>query len=628
MRGVPADRVSLGPPAAVPDLRARRLLRPVPGQARPPALGPGRPSHHPVVPAGRGLAVVLRRRGTGVSTQATSAGKSQGVEQLLADVPPGETPDLSGAFPRLEETRLRELEAWGERRPTTRGDVLIAEGDQEDSFYVVISGRVVVVEALGTPDQRVVRLHGPGRFLGELGVLTAQPAFLSEVVVDPGEVLAVPADRLRALVAREPAFGDLVLRAYLVRRWLALGEGAGFRIIGSRYSATTRRLREFAARNRLPHRFLDLETDPTAEQLLRSLGLGPDDTPIVLYRHRLLRHPSPAELATAFGLRELDYDGEVCDLAVVGAGPAGLAAAVYGASEGLDTAVLDGVAPGGQAARTSCIENYLGFPSGISGGELAERAVLQAEKFGARRSVPSEVVGMEERDGNHVLQFADGGELATRTVIVASGVRVRRLPVPGLEQFEDTCVYYAATPMEAQQCVGDPVVVVGGGNSGGQAAVFLADRAAEVRLVVREHTLDENMSRYLADRITQDPRIEVHLHTMVEEPEAEGGRLEAVVVTDTVTGERQRLLARDLMVFIGGVPSTSWLPDSVALDSGDYVLTGPDARRATERGKSDGPEPLLLGASGGGRRRSGRRRCCSRPACPVCSRPATCAAAR
>jgi thioredoxin reductase (NADPH) len=529
-----------------------------------------------------------------VTTQARAAEKSSGVEQLLADVPPGETPDLSGAFPRLEETSIRELEAWGERRSTTPGDLLVAEGEQEDTFHVLLSGRVAVVEALGAPDQRVVRLHGPGRFLGELGVLTAQPAFLSDVAVDAGEVLAVPVDRLRALAARDHAFGDLVLRAYLVRRWLALGEGIGFRIIGSRYSAGTRQLREFAARNRLPHRFLDLETDPMAEQLLRGVGLGPDDTPVVLYRDRLLRHPSTAQLAEAFGLRVVGDGRGICDLVVVGAGPAGLAAAVYGASEGLDTAILDGVAPGGQAARTSCIENYLGFPSGISGGELAERAVLQAEKFGARRSVPAEVVGMAERDGNHVLQFADGAELATRTVIVASGVRVRRLPVPGLEQFEDTCVYYAATSIEAQQCVGDPVVVVGGGNSGGQAAVFVAGHAAEVRLVVREDRLDENMSRYLADRITQDPRIEVHLHTTVEELEGEGGRLEAVVVTDTVTGERQRLLARDLMVFIGGEPSTSWLPDSVALDSGGYVLTGRDACRATPSGTSGGPHPLLL----------------------------------
>jgi thioredoxin reductase (NADPH) len=526
-----------------------------------------------------------------------SAEEDQGLEDLLADLPQGETPDLTGAFPRLEDSQLQMLQGWAERRPVPHGEVLIAEGEPEDTFYVLLSGRVAVAEGIGTPDPRVVRLHGPGRFVGDLGILTGQPAYATSIVADPGEALAIPAERLRAVAAAAPAFGDLVLRALLLRRWLALGEGMGFRIIGSRYSTGSGQLREFATRNRLPHKFVDLETDPSAEGLLRGLGLTPDDTPVVLFRNRLLRNPSPADLAAEFGLREVDAAEKVYDLAVVGAGPAGLAAAVYGASEGLDTAVVDGVAPGGQAARTSCIENYLGFPSGISGGELADRAVLQAEKFGARRSVPAEVVGMEERDGNHVLQFADGGELATRTVIAASGGRVRRLPVPGLERFEDTCVYYAATPIEARQCVGDPVVVVGGGNSGGQAAVFLADHAAEVRLVVMEHRLDENMSRYLADRITQDPRIEVHLHTMVEELEGEGGRLEAVVVKDTVTGEGQRLLARDLMVFIGGVPSTSWLPGSVALDSGGYVMTGPDARRATEPGESDRPDPQLLETS-------------------------------
>jgi thioredoxin reductase (NADPH) len=522
---------------------------------------------------------------------------STDAEVLLADVPDGETPDLHGAFPRLEESRLRTLEVEGERRPTTRGEVLVAEGEPEATFYVVLSGRVAVAEAFGTPDQRVIRVHAAGRFLGELGLLTGQPAFFTSVVVDPGEVLAIPADRLRALATVDPAFGDLVLRAYLVRRALALGEGLGFRIIGSRYSARTRSLREFAARNRLPHRFVDLETDPSAERLLRELGLGPDDTPIVLYRNHLLRNPSTIELAATFGLRDADGKEGICDLVIVGAGPAGLAAAVYGASEGLDTSVLDAVAAGGQAARTSRIENYLGFPAGISGGELAERAVLQAEKFGARRTVPADVVGLERRDGDFVLRFAEGGEMAAHCVIAATGVRVRRLPVPGLEDFEDTCVYYAATPLEARQCVGDPVVVVGGGNSAGQAAVFLADHAAEVRLVVLEPSLDQNMSRYLADRITQDPRIEVLLHAEVGELQGTGGRLEAVVVRDTQTGERKRLPSRELMVFIGGVPSTSWLPDSVTLDSGGYIVTGPEARRVTDAGKAAGPTPLTLESS-------------------------------
>ena len=540
-------------------------------------------------------------------TAEAKAGKGfTGLAELLAGVPPGETPDLHGAFPRLEETQLRALEAWGERRPVERGDLLVVEGESELALPVLLSGRAADVEGFGTPDARVVRVHGPGRFLGELGVLTGQPPFLTGIVVESGEVLSITADRLRALAAGERAFGDQLLRAFLVRRWLALGEGVGFRIVGSRYSHETRQLREFAARNRLPHRFVDLEDDPSAEQLLRQLGLGPEQTPIVLYRSRLLRRPTTAELAEAFGLRDLSPSEGIHDLIVVGAGPAGLAAAVYGASEGLDTLVLDTVAPGGQAGRTSCIENYLGFPAGISGDELAERAELQAEKFGARRELPAEAVGLRQCDGNYVLRLADGIELVGRCVIVATGVRVRRLPVPELEKFEDTCVYYAATPVEAQQCVGDPVVIVGGGNSAGQAAVFMADHAAQVGLVVREPALEENMSRYLADRIERDSRIAVRLHTEVARLEGQRGRLEAVVVKDTGTEKLDRLPARELMVFIGGTPSTSWLPDSVAVDQGGYVVTGPAAGAAG--GDRDAPLPLetsLPGVFAAGDVRSG-----------------------
>jgi thioredoxin reductase (NADPH) len=528
---------------------------------------------------------------------AATATEPSGFEQLLADLPPGETPDLSGAFPRFEDSQLRALEAWGRRRPVAGGELLITEGEPEHAFHVVLSGRVAEVEGYGTPEQRIVRVHGPGRFLGEVGVLTGQPAFVSSVVVDPGEVLDVPAERLRAMAGAEPAFGDLLLRALLLRRWLAIGEGIGFRIVGSQYSAETRQLREFAARNRLPHRFIDVETDPTAERLLRGLGLAPEDTPVVLFRDRLLRNPSTAELAAVFGLSEVDPHEKVFDLVVVGAGPAGLAAAVYGASEGLDTVLLDAVATGGQAARTSRIENYLGFPTGISGGELAERAMLQADRFGARRSVPAEAVSLDRRDGNYVLRLAYGDDVTGRCVIIATGVRVRRLPVPGLERFEDTCVYYAATPVEARQCVGDPVVVVGGGNSAGQAAIFLADHAAEVRMVVRESSLDEYMSRYLADRIARDLRIEVRLHTVVEELEGALGRLEAVVVRDTTTGARDRLPARDVLVFIGGDPSTSWLPDSVAVDAGGYVVTGPQARCPGRPEEESSTAPLMLETS-------------------------------
>ncbi|GLZ55570.1 FAD-dependent oxidoreductase [Actinomycetospora sp. NBRC 106378] len=517
---------------------------------------------------------------------------AEGVERLLATAPPDETPDLSGAFPRLSEDRIRVLDGYGSRRPTHRGEVLHTEGRPEESFLVVTSGRVAVVEALGTPAARVVRVHGAGRFLGELGLLTGEVAFFSTVVLEPGEVLDVPADRLRDLLVREQAFGDEVLRAYLVRRTLAIGEGLGFRIIGSRYSPDTRRLREFAARNRLPHRFVDVETDAEAESLLRALGITAAETPVVLWRDRVLRNPDTAELASLVGRRPDRSAARLCDLLVVGAGPAGLAAAVYAASEGLSTQLLDAVAIGGQAARSSRIENYLGFPAGVSGAELAERAEVQARKFGATATVPADVVTLDVAEGHPVVRLSEGGAISARTLVIATGCRYRRLPVPRLEEFEQTSVYYAATLVEAQVCAADPVVVVGGGNSAGQAALFLADHARSVGLVVREQSLDEYMSRYLSDRILRDPRIEVHLHSEVRELEGADGRLEAVVVEDTADGRRTELPARELMVFIGADPCTGWLSGAVALDDGGYVRTG----SAAPDGDGDDPRrpPAML----------------------------------
>lgn len=514
------------------------------------------------------------------------------VERLLATAPPDETPDLSGAFPRLSEDRIRVLDEYGSRRPTRRGEVLYREGQPEESFLVVTSGRVAVVEALGTPAERLVRVHGAGRFLGELGLLTGEVAFFSTVVLDPGEVLEVPADRFRDLLVRDQAFGDEILRAYLVRRTLAIGEGLGFRIIGSRYSPDTRRLREFAARNRLPHRFVDVEADVEAESLLRGLGITAAETPVVLWRDQVLRNPETAELAALVGRRPDRPADRLCDLLVVGAGPAGLAAAVYAASEGLSTQLLDAVAIGGQAARSSRIENYLGFPAGISGAELAERAEVQARKFGASSTVPADAVTLDVSGSHPTVRLAEGGEIPTRTLVIATGARYRRLPVPRLDEFEHTSVYYAATLVEAQLCVSDPVVVVGGGNSAGQAALFLADHARSVGLVVREQSLDEYMSRYLADRIERDPRIEVRLHTEIRELEGEDGQLEAVVVEDTTSGERAELPAHELMVFIGASPCTDWLAGAVTLDDGGYVRTGPAL--AADGDGDPGHRPAIL----------------------------------
>ena len=501
-----------------------------------------------------------------------------------------ETPDLDGAFPRLSEPQLQTLAAHGQRRQACPGDVLYREGDERCDFFVVLEGKVAIIDGFGGAG-RVVAVHGPRRFLGELGLLTGQAAFLTAVAVEPGEVLAVPVDRLRKLVCQDVTLGDLVLRAYLTRRSMLIELGAGFRIVGSHYSPDTRRLREFAARNRLPHRWIDLERDNEAEALLRQLGIRPEETPVVIWRgEQVLRNPSNIELARVIGLPAPAPGGDRCDVVIVGAGPAGLAAAVYAASEGLATVTLDAVATGGQAGTSSRIENYPGFPSGISGSELTERTVIQAEKFGAHISVPAEATALERRDGHHLVRLGDGQAVAARTVVVATGARYRRLAVPRLEEFEGTGVHYAATHLEAQLCRGDPVAVVGGGNSAGQATIFLTEHTPRVSLLLRGGDLRQDMSRYLADRIDRNPRVEVLRHTEVRELVGDGA-LEAVVVEDNRTSGRRRLAARALFAFIGAEPHTRWLGDQLALDDRGFILTGDGV------GRNGGRRPSLLETS-------------------------------
>jgi thioredoxin reductase (NADPH) len=489
-----------------------------------------------------------------------------------------ETPDSDGAFPRLSDEEIRRLAARGERRRTQPGEVLFREGDEHYDFFVVLEGKVAVVQGDGDGDEQVIAVHGPRRFLGELSLLTGQAAFFTAVVREAGEVLVVPVARLRRLVALDAGLGDLILRAYLLRRELLIGIGAGFRIVGSRYSPDTRRLREFAGRNRLPHRWVDLEEDAAAETLLRELSIAPEETPVVIWGREVLRNPSNVELARRIGLPAPRPPQDVVDLVVVGAGPGGLAAAVYGASEGLTTMTLDAVATGGQAGTSSRIENYLGFPSGISGAELAERATIQAEKFGAQLSVPAQATALEPRDGYYAVTIADGPTVTGRTVVIATGARYCKLPIPGLERFEGTSVFYAATLIEAQMCRGDPIAVVGGGNSAAQATLFLARHAGQVRLLIRDGDLGKSMSRYLADRIERNRDVEVLRHTEVRE--AIGNEsLEALVVEDNRTGEGQVLPTRALFVFIGAEPHTDWLGNEVALDDRGFVLTGIQANR-------------------------------------------------
>jgi thioredoxin reductase (NADPH) len=375
-------------------------------------------------------------------------------------------------------------------------------------------------------------------------------------------------------VVQDPVLGNVFLRAYLLRRSLMIGRGAGLRIVGSRYSPDTLRLREFADRNRLPHRWVDVDNDPQAEALLADLGVRPEETPVVLWRgETVLRNPSTAELARVVGLRQAHPCDGVCDLVIVGAGPAGLAAAVYGASEGLTTVMLESVASGGQAGSSPQIENYLGFPLGIPGADLADRAAVQAEKFGARLTVPAEALALERHENHYVVAIDEGENLHSRTVVIATGARYRKLDVPRLEDFEGTSIYHAATHVEAQLCHSEPVAVVGGGNSAAQAAMFLSRRAQRVHLLVRSDDLGKSMSRYLAQRIEQNPDIEVLLNTEVKE--LHGDRvLEGIVIEDRRTGERRPVEARALFVFIGADPHTAWLGPQVTRDDHEFVVTG------------------------------------------------------
>ncbi|GAA1928927.1 FAD-dependent oxidoreductase [Streptantibioticus ferralitis] len=487
-------------------------------------------------------------------------------------VPTNETPDAHGAYPRLSDQQIEILAECGERRQVRSGEVLFREGHPCSQFFVVLSGKVAIIEGYEV-DEHVLRVHGPRRFLGELALLEGQNAFFTAVVVEDGEVLVVEVSELRGILAREPSLGDLILRAYLLRRSELVGQGTGFRIIGSGFSPDTRRLLEFAARNRLPHRWIDLERDRNAEALLKRLGVPTSDTPIVVLNSiQVLRNPDNAQLARAIGMRSAVPNSRVCDLLVIGAGPAGLAAAVYGASEGLSTGVLEEVATGGQAATSSRIENYLGFPTGVSGAELAERAVVQAARFGAGITVPARAMALERKDDHYVVSL-DEDSARGRTIVLATGARYRRLNVPGITELEGLGVYYAATVVEARRCRADPVAVVGGGNSAGQAALFLTRQVPRVYLLVRGDDLSANMSRYLVDRIEQHPGIEVLPRTEVRE--VTGTRsVESVTVENNHTGDVHRLPVHALFIFIGAVPCTRWLEDTVALDSHGFVSTG------------------------------------------------------
>ncbi len=512
--------------------------------------------------------------------------------------PLAETPDIYGAYPRLSDDQIATLDAGGARRAVDTGETLVREGEHSDYFFVVLSGKVAVTTTDDAGNRHVIRVHGPGRFLGELGDLEGQAAFYTAEAVEPGEVLVVPTERVRALVVHDPVLSDLILRAYLLRRSLLIQEESGFRIIGSCYSPDTARLREFAARNRLPHRWIDLERDKHAERLLQRFGVSPQDAPVVIWGGEVLRNPTNTELARRVGLPVPDTVPDESDVVVVGAGPAGLGAAVYAASDGLTTAAMERIATGGQAGTSSRIENYLGFPGGISGADLAERAVLQAGKFGARIIVSAEITRLESGGGQHRVTLADGGSVVARAVVLAMGARYRRLAVPGIESFEGNGVYYAATFQEALMCGTGPVVIVGGGNSAGQAAIFLAAQVSRVYVVIRGDDLNKTMSRYLVDQINPHPRVTVRSCTEIREVHGNDA-LSAVVTEDKRTGERHSIQTRALFVFIGADPHTSWLAGAIQLDDRGFVPTGPAALYSDTDGNQGRTQrqPMMLETS-------------------------------
>jgi thioredoxin reductase (NADPH) len=481
----------------------------------------------------------------------------------------------STAFPELAEEQIELLRRFGHERPYEEGEILFRPGDPTVAFIVVLEGRIDVVDDYGRPDESVVVEQGPRRFIGEYNVLTGQPYLFTGIAREAGRVLDVPLRELRTLLAGQSALGNIVLTALLSRRAFLASKGVGARIIGSRYSADTRRLLEFAARNRLPHVWVDVERDPEVEELLRTLHVSPEETPVVLLGDNVYRNPTNQEFARRLGFVPAPDHRSVYDLVVIGGGPAGLAAAVYGASEGLSTLALESVATGGQAGTSTRIENYLGFPAGISGAELTARATLQAEKFEARLTYPCEAVALEPQDGLHLVRLADGDEVTARTVIVATGAQYRRLPLERLEEFEGMGVYYAATIAEAKMCAGSTVAIVGGGNSAGQAAVFLAGQTRQVYLIIRRPSLEATMSRYLIDEIAREDGIELLAQTEVVELHGDEG-LEGVTVVDRSDDSRRRLDARGLFVFIGADPHTTWLEGSLALDRAGFILTGAD----------------------------------------------------
>jgi thioredoxin reductase (NADPH) len=475
-----------------------------------------------------------------------------------------------GPTPRLTDSDIALFRSQGRSRQVTLGEYLFREGDLTYDFYVVVNAEVEIVVAVDGDEQVVVR-HGPGNFMGEFNMLTGTRVFASARVARPGEVIAVDRDRLRRLMATNARLGDTILAAFIARRAYLLDSAAPtLRVIGSRYSPDSLRVREFLARTRIPYEWIDSDADPDIDHLLHESSVAQSDLPVVIAAGSVMRNATPGTLASYLGLTAERLPERSFDLVVVGGGPAGLAAAVYGASEGLRTLGIEMTAPGGQAGASSRIENYLGFPMGISGNDLTQRAVIQAEKFGAQLTTPCRATLLRSRGGYLVVELSDGTELTGRAVVAATGVAYRRLEADRLSEFEGRGVYYAATELEARQCSGDPVLIVGGGNSAGQAAIFLAQHSCSVAIVIRGSDLRKSMSSYLVDRIQSDPAITVRTDTTISA--LDGDQTLRTVRMRAPDGEFT-IACAGLFSFIGADPASDWISGCAALDGHKFVRT-------------------------------------------------------
>jgi len=496
----------------------------------------------------------------------------------IATAPSRLVPDVDQTFPKLTPEQVERIAVHGRMRRVERGEVLVAAGKPTPKFFVVSTGTIEALNLTSDGEATVTTIL-PGQFTGEVTMLSGRRALVTLRVGEPGEVIEVDRDQLLGIVQTDAELSEIFVRSFLLRRAQLIAGGFGdVVLVGSNHSSDTLRIKEFLTRNTHPYSIIDPDTDPDVQHLLDRFQFSLEEIPVLICRGRtVLRNPTNREIADCLGFNDLVDQKHARDVVIVGAGPSGLAAAVYAASEGLDVLVLESNAPGGQAGSSSRIENYLGFPSGISGGELTARAYTQAQKFGAEMIIAEGATRLDCTRNAYTIEVDNGPRVPARTVIIATGAEYRKLPLENIARFEGAGIYYGATFIESQLCEGEEVIVVGGGNSAGQAAVFLAQTARMVHMLIRSKGLADTMSRYLIRRIEENPAIT--LRTCTEITALEGsGQLERVQWrTDHSPPETRDI--QHVFVMTGAAPSTSWLNGCLTLDERGFIKTGPDLSR-------------------------------------------------